>query len=193
MTRMAIVLITIVSEVPSNTSVASAFNPNDRTIIPQSSDAPSDEFDGTVGIIEKQKPDLAPVVLQEVRTGRHTNFDRVVFEFQEDVVPGYHLEYIDRPVRQCGSGEVVEVAGDGWLWVQLTPAYAHNDSGEATVEDRERHLGLPVLKELELICDFEAEVAWVLGVSSPNHYRVLELSDPARLVVDIEHGWDSKD
>ncbi|MBA4159064.1 MAG: hypothetical protein H0X65_16535, partial [Gemmatimonadetes bacterium] len=45
----------------------------------------------------------------------------------------------------------------------------------------------PVLKQLTLICDFEAQVEWVLGVSSPNRFRVIELHEPARLVVDVRH------
>jgi hypothetical protein len=46
---------------------------------------------------------------------------------------------------------------------------------------------LPVLLQLEPTCDFEGEVSWVLGVKAPNRYRVLELKDPPRLVVDVRH------
>ncbi|HYP25984.1 MAG TPA: hypothetical protein VE262_04630 [Blastocatellia bacterium] len=148
---------------------------------------PEEDFKGTAGIVEKRKPGQSLGVLKAVRTASHPNFDRVVFEFEGDAVPGYKLEYVDKPVRQCGSGEAVAVEGDGWLNVTFTPAQAHTEAGQATVEDRERRLNLKILKELESICDFEGEVAWVLGVSSPNVYRVLELAGPARLVVDIKH------
>lgn len=141
----------------------------------------------TVGAIEKRRPGLAPATLGKIRTGRHKGFDRVVFEFRGSAVPGYHVEYIDRPVRACGSGDVVRVAGDGWLSVRLTPAQAHTDAGRPTIGYRERTLRLPVLKELQSTCDFEGEVEWVLGVSSPNRYRVMELANPARLVIDIKH------
>jgi hypothetical protein len=43
------------------------------------------------------------------------------------------------------------------------------------------------LYELELTCDFEAVVTWVLGLESPNRYQVRELSNPPRLVVDVRH------
>jgi hypothetical protein len=78
------------------------------------------------------------------------------------------------------------VAGDAWLEVRMTPADAHDGEGKGLIAERERHLDLPLLKELEQTCDFEAHVTWVFGLSSPNRYRVLELSAPARLVVDIE-------
>ena len=56
-----------------------------------------------------------------------------------------------------------------------------------TIGKREQSLALGVLKELEQTCDFEAQVAWVLGVSRPNRYRVLTLQQPARVVVDVRH------
>lgn len=148
---------------------------------------PSGSFEGTAGIVEKQRPDAPVAVLREVRSARQEGFDRVVFEFEGSALPGYHVEYVDRPVLQCGSGEPVQVAGDGWLEVRLTPAQAHTEAGEATVKERERRLSLPVLKELESTCDFEAHVTWVLVVASPNRYRVQELSNPARLIVDVRH------
>lgn len=43
-----------------------------------------------------------------------------------------------------------------------------------------------VLRDIERTCDFEAVVTWVLGVSSSRPFRVTELSEPTRLVVDVE-------
>lgn len=140
----------------------------------------------TAGIIDRPRPDLPAARLVAVRTGIHEGFDRVVFEF-EGRVPGYHIEYIDQPVRKCGSGKVAPLAGDGWLEVRMYPANAHTEEGQPTVADRERMPNLPVLWELELTCDFEAVVAWVLGVESPNRYQVRELSSPPRLVIDVRH------
>lgn len=153
-----------------------------------SPDAPRQQGgEWTAGVVQRTREGLRPVVLREIRTARHERWDRVVFEFEGKEVPGYHLEYVERPVRRCGSGEVAEVAGEGWLEVRLTPARAHTEQGRATVQNRERALDYPVLRELEVTCDFEADVTVVLGVASPNPYRVLELSDPARLVVDVKH------
>jgi hypothetical protein len=126
------------------------------------------------------------VTLREVRSARNEGFDRVVFQFDGDQVPGYHIEYIDKPVLKCGSGDPTAVAGQGWLQVRIQPAQAH-ENAQVTVAERERKPELPVLQELELTCDFEADVTWVLGVRSPNKYRVLELHQPTRLVVDIQH------
>ncbi|MCP3136364.1 AMIN-like domain-containing (lipo)protein [Pyxidicoccus xibeiensis] len=141
----------------------------------------------TAGNIElKRRPSL-PVTLRSVRAGQHADYDRVVFEFDGEQLPGYQLEYVDKPIVQCGSGDETPVAGQGWLQVRLTPARGHDDKGQATVAQREMKPKLPVIQELERICDFEAEVTWVLGNKSPNKYRVMELKGPTRLVVDVQH------
>lgn len=140
----------------------------------------------TAGVVDIPRSSLKPVTLREVREARNEGFDRVVFQFDGDQVPGYHLEYIDTPIIKCGSGDATTIAGQGWLQVRLVPAQAHA-GGNVTVAERERKPKLPVLEELELTCDFEGETTWVLGVKHPNKYRVMELKEPTRLVVDVQH------
>jgi hypothetical protein len=139
----------------------------------------------TAGITQVERTG-EPAQLADVRAARNEGYDRVVFELR-GAVPGYHIEYVDSPVRDCGAGDVRAIAGDGWLEVRLFPAVAHTEAGVPTIAERERALTLPILRELELTCDFEAVVTWVIGVGSPHRYSVLELTDPPRLVVDVEH------
>jgi hypothetical protein len=126
-------------------------------------------------------------LLREMRTARHPDFDRIVLDFGADAVPPYRISYIDRPVRQCGSGDTVPFAGDAWLSIVAEPANAHTEQGAPTVTPRERAPGLPSLLEVKLICDFEAVVEIVAGVRSPEQYRAFVLRSPNRLVVDIRH------
>ncbi len=141
----------------------------------------------TAGILEYRPAASGVALLTDVRAARHNGFDRVVFELGRGSPPGYHLEYIDRPVRKCGSGEPTPIAGDAWLEVRFEPTNAHTESGAPTLVERKRSVDLPVISELQQTCDFEAVVSWVLGVKRPNKYRVLTLNDPLRLVVDIQH------
>jgi hypothetical protein len=145
------------------------------------------DFEGTAGIVDKKNEIKAAALLKTVRTAQHGNYDRVVFEFEGAELPSYHIEYIDKPIRACGSGNVVPLAGDGWLEIRFTPANAHTDEGKPTVEKREYSPNHKIIKELKSTCDFEADVTWVLGVTSPNRFRVLELKNPARLAIDIKH------
>jgi hypothetical protein len=140
----------------------------------------------TAATVKLERASLKPVTLRSVREARNEGFDRVVFEFAGTQVPGYHLEYVDKPVQHCASGNEIPLAGQGFLQVRLTPAQAH-EGAEVTVAGRERKPALPVIQELKLTCDFEGEVTWVLGNASPKKFRVMELHEPTRLVVDVQH------
>lgn len=147
----------------------------------------TEQFRGTAGIIDRPSPIERPVTLSEVQPVSREHFDRVVLTFDGETLPGYHIEYIDKPVRQCGSGNVVPLAGQGWLSVRMSPAQAHNAQGQMTVSARALKPDCSLLKEMAMTCNFEGQVEWVLGLAAPNRYRVIELEDPARLVIDIRH------
>lgn len=122
-----------------------------------------------------------------VRVARNAGFDRIVIDLGPDAPPRWHVEYVDAPVLQCGSGEAVPLAGAAWLAIRLEPAQVHDDAGRATVQERALQPALPNVLELRLICDFEAHVEWVAGVRSPEPFRVLRLRAPNRLVIDVRH------
>jgi hypothetical protein len=135
---------------------------------------------------ERQRPGIKPVVLRDVRVARNEGYERVVFELAGDGLPGYRVEYLGGPAKHCGSGKPVEVAGKAWLAVGLVPAQAHDEAGKVTVKEREMKVKLDRIQEVELTCDFEAHVDWVLGLGERRPYRVLELSSPPRIVIDIQ-------
>ena len=148
------------------------------------SSAAADSAIRTAGIV-----DLAPgpggvASLISLRAAEHAGYDRVVWEFSGSA-PGVHVEYVDRPVRQCGSGAPVPLPGDAWLEVRLEPARAHTEEGRPTIAERRRTAGLPLALEMVQTCDFEAVVTWVIAVSSPEPFRVTRLASPPRIVVDI--------
>ena len=144
-------------------------------------------FTGTLGVAEVQKGLERPVTLQSVSTTACEGFDRVVFEFNTPATPGFHVSYIDKPIRQCASGNTVPVAGDAWLEVRMIPAQAHTDAGQPTIAQTNRTVNLPNLRQLVQTCDFEGHVTWVLGVGNPKRFRVVELTNPSRIVVDVKH------
>jgi len=140
----------------------------------------------TAATVKLERASLKPVTLRSVREGKNEGFDRVVFEFSGTQVPGYQVEYVDKPVYHCASGNEIPLAGQGFLQVRLMPAQAH-EGGQVTVAGRERKPALPVIQELKLTCDFEGEVTWVLGNTGPRKFRLMELREPTRLVVDVQH------
>ncbi|AKT36578.1 AMIN-like domain-containing (lipo)protein [Chondromyces crocatus] len=143
-------------------------------------------FEGTTAPSEKLRTGIkATPVVKDVRAAANEGFDRVVLDLEGQAVTGWKARYLTGPAVRCGSGDPIKSDAKALLEITLLPAQAHDDKGNATVKDRERKPGLKVLKELTQVCDFEGQVSWVLGLSEKAPYRVLELSSPSRIVVDV--------
>ncbi len=144
-----------------------------------------DDFAGTVGATSVDRPNVRASALSGIRSGGHQGFDRLVFDFAGPEVPGYHVEYVDQPQYRCGTREPVRVAGDGALLVRVSPSEIRVDAGEAGLLACQRDLSLTLLREIELVCNRDGQVAVLVGMRSPNPYRVVELKEPSRLVIDV--------
>lgn len=159
---------------------------------------PTDTASWSIGVTSAPSTATAPTlpVLTAVRAGTHPDYERVTLELAgspdggstADVPsgrPGYKLEYVDRPLRACGSGDEIFPVGDAWLEIRLEPAAAHTEAGQPTLGPREVHVDGPLLQRIYRTCDFEGIVVHVLALASPNEYRVFTLEDPTRIVVDV--------
>jgi hypothetical protein len=124
--------------------------------------------------------------LVDVRTGVHEGFDRVVFEFVGEL-PSYDIEWGEAPILADPSGLPIDVSGAAFLRVRFSPAWAHDDAGEATVSALELAPDLPGVVEVTQVGDFEGVVTWVVGLTGELEFEVLELESPFRLVIDVEH------
>jgi hypothetical protein len=160
---------------PADTSPAAPADTAPRDTAP----APPPDTGWSVGVREA-RPDLEatfPIpVVQAARTGVNEGFDRFTIELGDGAgMPGYHVEYVDKPLHQCGSGQEIFPVGDAWLEVRLEPAQAHPDEGRPTLSGR------------EMPANFEGVVSLVVAVSTPNRYRVSTLQSPRRIVVDVRH------
>ena len=167
---------------PPSESRDAAVPPPDTTKTSARADTPAAAWTDDPVHVERATDEAT---LRAVRSAAHDGFDRVVFEFAEATLPSYHIAVPDAPVRQCGSGRPVSLSGDARLEVRFDRTRAHTDAGTPTVTDRERSPGLPRLRVLTLTCDFEGMVEWALGLATPGPFRVTELTDPTRLVVDV--------
>jgi hypothetical protein len=144
----------------------------------------------TSGVVEApaELPGLPPIpVVAAVRSGAHESFDRVTIELAGDGMPGYHAEYVDKPLHQCGSGAEVFPVGQGWLEIRLEPAQAHTEQGRPTLSGREIQAAGRLLRRIYVTCDFEGVVSLVLALDSPNPFQISTLRGPARIVVDVRY------
>ncbi len=155
-----------------------------------SSTAAGDRFGGSTTATSAPAPSATDVaLLSDVRVASQPGFDRVVFEFTDDQVPGYDIAYLDGPARQDGSGEEVPVAGDALLEIRLAPASGVNlreGTFEQTYTGPDRVEGdTRVVTEVVRIGDFEANLTWAVGLHDEVPYRVEVLKDPPRIVIDL--------
>jgi hypothetical protein len=124
--------------------------------------------------------------------GRHEGFDRVVFQFRGDDLPGYRVEYVEPPLKEDGSGNPVEVQGSGIVLVRLEPASGFDlNTGEGVmVYKGPKRIegsasGTSTVLELVRTGDFEAVLSWAVGLQDRVEFRVRTASSPARLIVDF--------
>lgn len=131
-------------------------------------------------------------LLTAVRVGGHEGFDRVVLEFDGGDVPAYRVSYVDPPIVEDGSGHEVAVAGGAFLELRLTPASGVDLSGEdyeVVYEGPDRVTGATsTVTEVVRTGDFEANLAWVVGLEHRAPFAVTVLAEPLRLVVDVKTG-----
>ena len=131
-------------------------------------------------------------LLTAVRAARHPGFERVVFEFRDDTLPGYRVSYVRGPIRQDGSGSPVEVGGRFLLEVRLENAL-DADLSQDPVQPTYTGPGRfsPATSEVvELVRSgaFEGVLTWVVGLRDQVAFKVTTLDSPARLVVDFRSG-----
>ena len=127
-------------------------------------------------------------LLERVAVGSHDGYDRVVFQFRNGL-PGYRVEYAEPPLREDGSGDVVDLDGNAFVVVRMEPASGFDLSvpeGELIYTGPRRLPGAgESVQEVVRTGDFEALLTWAVGLEARVPYRVLTLEEPARIVVDF--------
>ena len=133
---------------------------------------------------QKEHDVSEPVLLTDVRTGRHDPvFDRIVFEFVLSL-PSYRIA----PLKSCGLGER-DVQGTWGLSVRMSPCRVRYRSGPnqdcLAPRDTAAYPNLPSITHHRLVKEEETLCEWVIGSHYKTRYLAFELYDPPRLVVDF--------
>lgn len=121
----------------------------------------------------------APPTVYRMRVGRHAAFDRVVFDFYNDLPGNVQVRYVDR-VRQDGSGDPVRLAGRAFLQVTFENVMSEGLTYRSRIKP-----GYPTLKEVAFVSFYEGYANFGIGVSKRVGFKVFTLADPYRVVVDV--------
>ncbi len=131
------------------------------------------------------RPQMDVAVLQAIRTGRHGTYERAVFDLSEpfgDVRVGYVPA-----VREDPSDRVVALQGRSFLQIVIHDAVARYAGTPITPYRGPDTVlpGFPTLKQVSISGDFEAVLSFGIGLDRTAGFRVMRLSSPDRLVVDV--------
>lgn len=121
-----------------------------------------------------------------VRIGVHADVERVVLDFLGEGAPGWRVEYVDEAVED-GSGRPVDVDGDAVLQVVATGVrYPEGDENDQVVHGKVGAEGTEVVEEVVVSGIFEGQDQVFIGLDEQVPFRVFTLTEPSRLVVDVQ-------
>jgi hypothetical protein len=152
---------------------------------PATTGAPAWSTEAKTGPGGREPPDGPSAKLAAVRAAAHPGFDRVVFQFEGTRVPGFRIEYVGEITLGESDDEFLTL--EGGALVQATFQGTASDDhrpGTQTVPDRFSP-GLPQVRQIGLAEDWEGLVRLGVGLDHRAGFRVLELRDPVRVVVDV--------
>jgi hypothetical protein len=121
--------------------------------------------------------------INAVRTGTHSGYDRLTIEFTNGQPSSIEL----RP--QSGTtfgtspkGDQVSLAGQNGILVIIHGADLHT----SYIGPTDIKTGYSALVEVRQLEDFEGVVQLGLGLSGATCYRAFILTNPTRLVIDVQ-------
>jgi len=123
----------------------------------------------------------------DVKVAHHDGYDRLVIGFPTaNSMPQYQLnrQATAHFVRDA-SGQPVTLSGSAGIRVVLRNADIVNGA------PADLKPNLPEIREVAQIGNFERVVSYGVGLSTPACIRVLELSGPTRLVIDVQTAPDA--
>jgi hypothetical protein len=129
----------------------------------------------------------AAATVSSLRIAHHDGYDRLVIGFAtSNTMPQYQL------TRQATSHFVRDASGqpvslDGSAGIRAVLRNADITPGAPT----DLKPALPAIREAAQIGDFERVVSYGVGLATPACFRVLELSGPTRLVIDVQTPADA--
>ena len=132
-------------------------------------------------ITQKSPPPLA--LIDAVRTGKHTGYDRLTIEFKNGQPGSIELRpQAGTAFVRDGIGDTVYLAGKDGLLIRMKDTDGHTAYSGAT----DIKTGYSGLLEVRKVGDFEGVVQWALGLAKPACYHASILTSPTRLVIDIQ-------
>jgi hypothetical protein len=129
--------------------------------------------------------DLASAVCK-IRVAKHKDFDRIVFEFDGGKLR-YVIRYLPSNIYSTEGGDKqIEIAGDVFMLINIYGIGVDDPPCKLKKYPKKR-LDFPSLMQVQSGAWFEGIWDFLIGVNGKKEYRVQELTNPSRLVIDFRH------
>lgn len=138
----------------------------------------------TRGRINRDAPGDPPptTTLRSISFSTLENVDRMTLEFDSaGSYPGFLVDSSMEPLPRCGARDSVAVEGQGLLRVRIRNAVPDS----SVLGDPLQRPELGNVTAVHRTCVEENRIEWVLDVQRTTYYRIVEASNPPRLVVDV--------
>lgn len=149
------------------------------------SNLPAFTCNSFIGFVADSTIPASPPVafIDSVRPGTHAGYDRITIEFSNTIPAQAEVAtQSSATFTEGASGQSVTLVGSAGILITMHGADEHTAySGPIDFKT-----SYPVLVEARQVQDFEGTVQWALGLSKPTCYRAFFLTNPARLVIDIQ-------
>lgn len=121
--------------------------------------------------------------IASVRAAAQAGYDRFVIDLGQSPLPQYEVRTQPTATFTLDPrGDDVTLNGSRGVLIVLRNASNH----DAFTGSTDVRTGLTTVSEARLVGDFEGVVSWGLGVNGPGFVRVMTLTGPNRLVVDVQ-------
>lgn len=125
------------------------------------------------------------IYLTDIRVARNPGFDRVVFEFKGGL-PSYRVQFADKLEMYGPDDEPVKLRGSHFVSINLQGLPYPEDSNLKDVIVPVTPSGMRSFVEMRETEWFEGVRFYLVGLRSRPQFRVQELSNPYRLVIDFK-------
>jgi hypothetical protein len=121
-----------------------------------------------------------------MRVAKQKGFDRVVFEFDGEM-PNYNVNFEKPPITNYG-GDDLKMSGKAFVVVQfhMVPYPEDADVSKLVLEIPGNKLNVPLVTEIKNSEWFEGYLSFAIGLRMRKPFRVQQLSNPSRLVIDFK-------
>jgi hypothetical protein len=124
-------------------------------------------------------------LLTGVRASHHPGFDRIVFDFLGGVPANRSARYVPT-LTADPSGIPITIAGQAILEVSFKDARGHKLDNTDTAPNRTVFALPNVITAVQSGDGFENVISYGIGLASRQPFRISTLSNPSRVVLDID-------